>query len=205
MSAPKGGRQPDQRNFYDDARARLQAEREATRQVTRELHEAVQAAKDAARELRAAQAAVWADTGEMLNDLTREAQLALQELVSRHTAELEQNQARIRDHVEAIEGNIRERFASFAGEYTPGSFRDLLIQQMTLMVNEELHDPVFQQGLAQLMIKLIEATSGGPGSLARAGQMQRKVFRAAAGPIIVQTPDEDHPQVGLYVDGKFVG
>lgn len=197
MSRGKGAHAAPQGDAGAEAR---RAEREETRQVTRELHEAAQAAKEAAKELRSAQAAVWDDTQEMLNDLTREAQVALQQLVTRHTAELEQNHARLQDYMAAVEGNIRERFASFAGDYTPGSFRDLLIEQMTVLVNEELYHPEFQQGLARLMITLIEATSGGPGSLARAGRLQRAAYQAAQadGTEVFVRPAKPGEQPGFY-------
>ncbi len=204
MSAPKG-RQPAAPSIYDDVRARLQAEREATREVTRELHEQVQAAKEAARDLRAARAEVWADAEAMLQELVDEAAATLKEWAAVQVNEMTKDSARTREKIEAIQREVREQFASLAGDYTPEAFRNLVENDIAATVRQELSDPGYAETIAQIMIANIDATSGGPGALARAGQMQRKVYRQAAGPVTVQTPDEDHPHVGLYVDGKFIG
>lgn len=205
MSRGRGPQaQPDQPSFYDDARRRLGAEREETRKVTRELHEAIQEARDAAKELRAAQAEVWDDAEAMLRALVDEAAAALKEWADGQVAGMAEDSARTREYIETLSLRVHEQFAALAGDYTPQAFRDLVENDIAETVRRELSDPGYQETMAQIIIMNIEATSG-RGSMARAGRLQRDAYKASLGPVTVQTPDKDHPQVGLYVDGKFLG
>jgi small-conductance mechanosensitive channel len=149
------------------------------KELTRELHEAAKDARAAAKELNAARDAVWDDARAMLQALVDEARNELQVIVDKNMANLNQSSEKIADQLKAVDRAIVEHFAALAGEYSPESFRDLVERDIAAAVRGDLYDPEYIAILCRQMITFIDADSGGPGSLARAGQAQRAVWQAS--------------------------
>lgn len=201
MSAPKG-RQAQPPSFYDDARARLQAEREATQKVTRELHEQVQAARDtlAALDRVMADAVTWLDISRDNLDQVVDARVGAR--IDEHW-KLQQG---LMEEVVKLHDDIQDKLAATA-EMVIAAQHDVLglpdrdktmkivEARIETIVSLMLDEEAFRQNVADRVSQQLQSIWDGM----RTGRAARR----PRGQVIVKTPGPGE-RLGMYVNGQYV-
>lgn len=204
MSAPKG-RHTAAPNYYDDSRARLEAERSATRETTRELHETVQEARDTLGELDRTMATVREWTKHLGEDL----QGIIQELVNKRTREVNEHFQRNIDRVnqqfaavgakmEHLTGLIIATEHEVMGLPDKQKVMEILVRRIEEVTRMKLDEQEFREQVAGLVAEELGELWG-----ASKASFRLRPKGGGRGQVIVRTA-EPGERLGMYVEGQYV-